>query len=372
MAESFPRLGFLRRNFDEIFLLASYIIESHYISNFDASFAEHFYGLRRVDTSDPHALSSLPRSLGLRHANRAVLQLVLLPYLSRKIDDYCRDLHEQRVALEQSGQQLELSSMKQLLLTCFPYLSTGLAAIDVIFAVRYIFFRPSDTSWLPAPSLLFYIIRQRLRRRHVDDWRLVLAQSQQQPSSIESLTSAWSSLRQALRIFLIVLIHPTRWVAAIRSAPRLLHLLLSLPRNLLRSPLLLGVLRIALFSLVFSSQFVEWWRQRSSQSAESDTSIERSLPPPPPVVPGSSLTAEQRQSLRLLPLKSLEVGICPICSKSVQNFCCSPAGIVYCYVCLYKNLEEQQQQLHLEGRTVMRCPVSGVPMDQSMIRKIYT
>jgi peroxin-12 len=42
-----PRLGLLGASTNEIFFALLYLIERHYLSNFDGSFSENFYGLKR-------------------------------------------------------------------------------------------------------------------------------------------------------------------------------------------------------------------------------------------------------------------------------------------------------------------------------------
>ncbi|XP_026466820.1 peroxisome assembly protein 12 [Ctenocephalides felis] len=68
--------------YDELYLLISGLIEYYYIKNYDATFSESFYGLKRVCTN---ALNDLP-SLSTKKRYLSLACVVLLPYIFKKIE----------------------------------------------------------------------------------------------------------------------------------------------------------------------------------------------------------------------------------------------------------------------------------------------
>lgn len=83
------KFGWLIKWGDEVFLILDLILQNHYLFYHDSSFSEAFYGLRRCLLHDgiEHALNRKGRILSL-------LQLVILPYVSRKIEKYLMNLRE--------------------------------------------------------------------------------------------------------------------------------------------------------------------------------------------------------------------------------------------------------------------------------------
>lgn len=71
--------GWLSKYHHEAFLLFKTILEYYYLKNYDASFSEYFYGLRRVSIKN-RPLSSKDRYLCL-------FLLAILPYIKRKLDE---------------------------------------------------------------------------------------------------------------------------------------------------------------------------------------------------------------------------------------------------------------------------------------------
>lgn len=78
--DNFPqKFGWLNLFSNETFFLLKVILEFYYLNNFDASFAENFYGLKRV-LGNGNKLSKY-------HKNLSLIFIVVLPYLKRKFDE---------------------------------------------------------------------------------------------------------------------------------------------------------------------------------------------------------------------------------------------------------------------------------------------
>lgn len=99
---------------------------------------------------------------------------------------------------------------------------------------------------------------------------------------------------------------------------------------------------------VLGFKALEWWF--SAGEAALTPSHRWPVPPPPPALqplPGG------------VPLPS-EPGVCPLCAKPRTNPAVAPSGIAYCYPCLRSALQRQ-----------LRCPVTGVPMAETQLRRLY-
>lgn len=90
MQSSQPRLsrlaGSILERLDEVWLIISGMLEGYYLKSWKASFAEHFYGLKRKtpDVTDWKPWNQLP----IKGLDRAWILLVIVPYLREKLDTY--------------------------------------------------------------------------------------------------------------------------------------------------------------------------------------------------------------------------------------------------------------------------------------------
>lgn len=106
--------------FDEWFMLAAKLaIESHYLKNWDATFIENFYGLKRIDGTNPVLLNALRKNppveipLRLRDAQRRVVlfEKVVAPYLTGKLElAYSKLASSKHTCAEASFRERELDN----------------------------------------------------------------------------------------------------------------------------------------------------------------------------------------------------------------------------------------------------------------------
>uniref|UniRef100_A0A915DXL8 Peroxisome assembly protein 12 n=1 Tax=Ditylenchus dipsaci TaxID=166011 RepID=A0A915DXL8_9BILA len=149
----YPRARHLRlvdKFFDEIYTLFNLMIESHYLKRYSGSFSENFYGMKRV----LHGGSGKPFTT-FRQRLRSLFFLVLLPYLSEKLDKF-------REKLANSSAQSR-TWLSHLFLQIYPHVKTILMVIGLLFQVTYTF------SYSPIPSPWLYMAGVRLERLTPDD-----------------------------------------------------------------------------------------------------------------------------------------------------------------------------------------------------------
>ncbi|CAB3369991.1 Hypothetical predicted protein [Cloeon dipterum] len=81
LAASNPRVyGWILQWFDEIYLVFNYCVQTHYLRNYGASFAETFYGLKRVSLNKPNAAF-----LTTKQKNLSLVVIVLIDYVKNKL-----------------------------------------------------------------------------------------------------------------------------------------------------------------------------------------------------------------------------------------------------------------------------------------------
>mmetsp|Transcript_4293 Transcript_4293/g.5923 ORF Transcript_4293/g.5923 Transcript_4293/m.5923 type:complete len:338 (-) Transcript_4293:226-1239(-) len=92
LCDRWPFLVGLLSNFDEIYALASVLVEGHHLHKHDGLLSEHLYGMRRAKLDHQTG-----RMLPLKQWDRgvALLLAVLVPYLKAKLDKICRKLQEE-------------------------------------------------------------------------------------------------------------------------------------------------------------------------------------------------------------------------------------------------------------------------------------
>lgn len=81
LANNFPnKFLWLSDYYDEAFLGVNLLLQYYYLKKHDASFSEHFYGLKRVIVDSNQALSEKERLLSL-------VTIAVLPYFKRKLEE---------------------------------------------------------------------------------------------------------------------------------------------------------------------------------------------------------------------------------------------------------------------------------------------
>lgn len=135
------------------------------------------------------------------------------------------------------------------------------------------------------------------------------------------------------------------------SSPTQRTITANLKRLLSTSPrLLLDSLRLLLPTAIFFIKFLEWWYSPGSPARSLSASPQGPAIPPPSMLPPHP---------RGIAFDKKAYGICPICSKSINNATALPSGYVFCYRCAFDQVEKHQI-----------CPVTLLPARVWQLRKV--
>lgn len=143
IASSNPRkYGWLVEWFNELYLLFDSIVQLSHLKAYNASFAEKFYGLRRIPcdgrTSSSSSPSSPMTSDATNLANSSLLKslifLTLAPYLKKKLDAKYSDLRREFV--EQRNRN-ENRSMEQLFVDFYPLINSTMESVNLMLQVMF-------------------------------------------------------------------------------------------------------------------------------------------------------------------------------------------------------------------------------------------
>ncbi|KDR83451.1 hypothetical protein GALMADRAFT_274898 [Galerina marginata CBS 339.88] len=301
-AQRYPRylLRIVNRH-EEFYALVMLIVENHYLKKQNASFSENFYGLKRrrrpyIETERAKAaVGGIPLGEALRGREiwRSLLFLVGVPYLRAKAQDYYEelggnvnsDILDEGLGTRQI-QALTDQSIRGLFRRAFkasyPYINASTELWLLLWNIAYLFDRtPSYRPWLSWAGV-------DIRRLGIEDFRAasLLTQKKMEPETRRCLLA------------------------------RLRHVMLNSPR------LFLDSLRLLLPTAIFFIKFLEWWYSPGSPARSLSTS------PQGPAVPPPSMLTPHPQGLRF---NKKAYGVCPICSKSINNATALPSGYVFCY-----------------------------------------
>jgi len=122
-------------------------------------------------------------------------------------------------------------------------------------------------------------------------------------------------------------------------------------RLLVSSPqLLFDSLRLLLPTAIFFVKFLEWWYSPGSPARSFATSPLGPAVPPPRMLPPHP---------KGIPIDGSSYGQCPICHFQIKNATALPSGYVFCYRCVYDQVEKHAQ-----------CPVTLLPAKVWQLRKV--
>ncbi len=311
-AQRYPRaLLPLHARRHEAWALLRTVLEAHSLANHGASFAEHFYFMRRLWLRQPHC--ALARALRrLSEPRRRLLELLLLvlpEYLSSKLDPLLLDGADEGGGAEPPAEALAPlppppsasaptrgsatwlgAPQRQAASACYRGLRAALELGELVQLVRFLFGRS------PHSSLSQQLLGYGLGR----------APPSQAPPPSERLA----------------------------TITRLLELPLQHARQLI------------LFS-VLGYRLVEWLHAPQHASRPSAPLIPP--PPPPPTLPEDSAPSR------------LEPGVCPLCGLSpLEKPTASPSGFVFCAKCI-------SQAIRRDGR----CPLTREPATPDQLLRLF-
>ncbi|GAA5804438.1 Pex12 amino terminal region-domain-containing protein [Helicostylum pulchrum] len=337
-AQRYPRLLLrLVNNHEEFYAILMLLVERHYLKEWGGSFAENFYGLKRVSTShldnikftSPINSQSSP-NLTTTEISKSLLVLVGLPYVKCRLDLFYQKVsgngsilgdNEQEELETEELQNTETKTSRKLMIRLirlfkkvYPIINLLYYGSNLAYNVAYLFGKTRYyTPWL-------HLLGLQVQRMSMNDYR---AHHDKSTSALQSNT----------------------------------------PFSLLKSPMsalstvfskLIEFLKVLLPMSIFFFKFLEWWysSEFSRGGSNRDGDTENIVPPPDKIKPDSRGTK--------LPSTA---NTCPLCLASpINNPTALPSGYVYCYTCAYHYVEEHK-----------RCPVTWIKVHNGAedLTKLY-
>lgn len=310
------------------------LLERSYLKAYNASFAENFYGLKRMKVAGSESerfgeVTKQATTQPLTSADKALSLFIiaLFPYMRAKLADLHKSIVEERStstspssststsissSLSSSSSSAERDdgrrvsfgeALRRAFGLLWPSVEAGYEALVLAFQVRFMFGLSKFYSPLQGLQGICY---ERLDR---EDYKA-------QRDAAEELERNGSLLAKgAARFF--------------------------------------SFFRIMLISSALVFKLVEWYyspenRAQREASQPKQTSL-AALPPPVPPRPLPSAVA-----LAADPKK------CPICAKTRTNPAVASSGVVFCYACIHDHVS-------VNGA----CPVTGISCSVEQIRRIY-
>ncbi|KAL0098175.1 Pex12 amino terminal region-domain-containing protein [Phycomyces blakesleeanus] len=346
-AQRYPRLLIrVVNNHEEFYSVLMFFIERHYLKEWGASFAENFYGLKRVSSahlaSRPKFSSVGPETtppLSSKEIQRSLLILVGLPYIKCRLDLFYQRIsggpsasllgdNEQE---EREREQLADSTtpfarilvirLTRLFRKVYPYINALYYGSNLVYNIGYMFGKTDYYSpW-------FHLIGLQVKRMSMSDYvsynKMITHKRVYRDPTSGQAKAPFSLFKKPWKAFPMVF------------------------------GKLIEFLKVLLPMSIFFFKFLEWWY--SSEFARGGGVQEESkatIPPPKNTKPDP----------RGVPLPSTP-NTCPVClSQPIPNPTALPSGYVFCYTCAYHYVEEHN-----------RCPVTWqrTPQGVQDLTKVY-
>nr|XP_022344235.1 peroxisome assembly protein 12-like [Crassostrea virginica] len=279
LAESKPdKFGFLLRWYDEIYTGLDFILQNYYLHNYSASFAEHFYGLKRyVDEGSQSKV--LPR----RAHWKSLILLVIIPYLKQKLDHWFEETRH-KFNIGHHPKSPLYKQLYRVFLAVYPYIHMSWEGSMLAYQMAYMFGKISCHS----PFL------------HLSGTRLCHAEEKEEEGVVgrPPFSVLWSSASLAGKLNLV-----TKRVLGATAVT-------------LSTGLSVGV---------FFLQFLEWW-----YASENNSPSLMALPVPDPPETDKDLIKTPHNVCPLcLKLRTNDTAL-------------STSGFVFCYPCIYDYIKQHQ------------------------------
>ncbi|KAG0227110.1 ubiquitin-protein ligase peroxin 12 [Actinomortierella wolfii] len=327
-AQRYPRyLIRIVNRYEEFYAILMFFVERHYLREYGASFAENFYGLKRVRALsmvkqrkrdiDDESIADAAAAAKTRSSD------IGLPYIKCKLDEYYEKISGGEAARlfgddfaeeedDLTGQPLHArlkAKVIKVFKKVYPYVN---AVYQLLILGHYIGYLYNKTAFY---SPWLRIIGIEVKRMTAADYRNIQMNARKKPS------------RQANTL--------TQYVQN-----KILGLLSGS----------LDALKVILPMSIFFFKFLEWWYQSDYYRKASAAGESAEVPPPEKIKPNPEGIPMPRTP-----------NTCPICLKTITNPTALSSGYVYCYPCAYKQVEEAG----CCPVTLMRCRVED-------LRKLYS
>ncbi|ANB12376.1 ubiquitin-protein ligase peroxin 12 [Sugiyamaella lignohabitans] len=323
----------IANRYDELYLLLMGLVEYYHLKNWNSSFTEKFYGIKRTRNlatgASLNTRLAAPaqfekhRRLTKKQVLGSLFFVMVLPYIKEKLDArhemlkgryMFRSAEQDRIRAYESGQlkQKVQFEFDQILLKWYPTVTMLESSASLAFYLFYLFSKTSSSG--PADFLLG------MKYSRMSQYDYQLHDKPVVPSLIAD-SDGDNDVANSFGDKLVDLITTTQGLVKVKD-------------------ITLSGLSFALPTSMFLLKFLEWWnasdfaRQLSKKTRGNGTEDEN-LPVPdyPQARTGS--------------------GLCPLCSQPLTNPTAIETGTVFCYLCIYRHLESGNAQ------TGGRCPVTG-------------
>lgn len=353
-AQRHPRYLLRAANrFDEIYAVGMGLVEYYHLKNWNASFTEKFYGLKRTNVLNTAALRAqyaVPdlveqrRRLTKKQVWGSLVMLIAVPYVKEKLDARFERLKGQALVRNMERERERVWQDRSVTV-----------AAKLRFETDYWFYKiyPLATSAHHLATLLFYLgfLFGKTSSHSVSDYLLHLKFSRlgnydyvlnDQRGQLNMTTTPGGDGESDPDVPMIGKI--VNFFTTTRGV------------NTVQSSALTG-LSYALPTSMFLLKFLEWWSGSDSAQrllSKSRNVLDGDLPTPQhlPEEMGESESSEKSEH-EMQTHKVRDTSLCPLCGDPVTNPTVIESGITFCYPCIYKHLENGDKE------TGGHCPVTG-------------
>ncbi|XP_067686858.1 peroxisome assembly protein 12-like [Haliotis asinina] len=279
-AENRPALfGWLLRNYDEMYAFLDFIIQHYHLQKYNGSFAENFYDLKRVPSTDPSS------KLSHRHHWLSVFLLVAVPYIKTKLDQLFEDLRHKYGTDRRSQIRRPGGQVIRAFLSMYPYVHMTWEGTCLLYQVSYML---GKGAW---HSPFLHLSGTRLQ--HLDEFDL--------DGSVGKVTTDWSKASLFGKLILAMKMGGGATAMVLSSG-----------------------LSVGMFFL----QFLDWWYASDSKAASLTA-----MPIPDP--PGGDRSVDGRG------LSPFVCPICG--RARTNDTALSVSGYVFCYPCIHGYVKHHGQ-----------------------------
>lgn len=315
-AQRYPRyLLQVVNRFDEINFGLRFLVEYTTLKNWNASFIEKFYGIKRVNRTIPlektrNAVSSFVeerRRLTNAQIIACALSLTGLPLVKDKLDVLFDKLYPKLLLNNLKPQESWNHYIKYHFLKVYPVAVLTLRLLDLLCQVLYMGGKTRSA------SLVSFLLKLNYARLSGYDYRL--AERRNSPMArADTARVRPPSVDESLAKVMKRGISPLRKTVSAAST--------------------------TLFpAAIFLLKFLEWWNTSGFSEQFSKSSQQLSNIEPPCVVPKGDIRNNTSS--------------CPLCRQEINNPTVLETGYVFCYTCINRFLQEQEKS------TGGRCPITG-------------
>lgn len=344
-AQRHPRyLLRLATKFDEIYAVLMGIVEYYHLKNWNASFTEKFYGLKRTNVLNTSALRShraVPdlveerRRLTKRQVIGSLALLIAVPYIREKLDvkyermkaqSLINDIDEQRRNMQNSERAITLAERTNFEINywffkLYPYTKGAYHLATLLFYLGYLFGKTSSH------SVSDFLLGMKYSRLSGYDYMLDDQRARALELGPKEEDDDVPMLGQIVNFFTT-----RRGLETLRNST-------------------LSGLSYALPTSMFMLKFLEWWSgselaHRLAAKSRGGGLADDSLPIPR--TEADEVTAKDADQGRMR-----DSSLCPLCGEKITNPTAIETGVVYCYTCIFRHLEGADRE------TGGHCPVTG-------------